>query len=146
VLNVRREERDGAMLFLDVFDVVAAFPRALALQASCGFSAAPGYFTSRRQLRRIYESLGRERWRSRHIMVSLPWRAPPTLEGPSPRHHPGSREPHPGRTSVKQRSPLAGRGMMLGQIFVTLANYLERKKDPTVARSPKDVREGCRGS
>ena len=30
-----REERDGAMLLLDVFDVVAAFSRALALQASC---------------------------------------------------------------------------------------------------------------
>ena len=33
---VGREECDGATLVLEVFDLVAAFPQALALQHSCG--------------------------------------------------------------------------------------------------------------
>ena len=97
------EVPDGAMLLLRVFDITAAFARALALQASCG---------PRRQLggSMIHSA---EKW-SRHVMVSLLWRAKPsgsrspTLGGaPSPRQHPGSpRLARPSPASRDRRAAL----------------------------------------
>lgn len=105
------EERDGAMLVLRVFDVVAAF----LVPLPCKLTADFGGPTNR----------SAEKW-SRHVnlMVSLLWTStairqqPPTGSTPD---HPGSRDPHPRRSSVKRRSPYARRGVRSGQIFVFLA-------------------------
>lgn len=109
--SARSKECDGAMLVLELFDLVAAF-------SSCAWMSLC------RQLRWINESLTRAMESTRNGFASLTSHShqaasPPRRTG---RHHPGSTQDHPGSRERRAALTLGWKGVRPGQIFVTLAD------------------------
>lgn len=115
--SARGEKRDGAMLLLGVFDVVAAFSHAPPPAMDCHLDLD---VHTTQAARRTHEPLSRK-VESTHngfaflASTALRQQRPPRLPGRhypgSTQDHSGSRDPHPRRAMVKQRSPYAGRGV-----------------------------------